>query len=81
MKAKLFNFTLFHHLEVKDWKRSILIDWCMEVCSEFLLQRRTFHLSVNIIDMYLSQTLSIKEGDLQLLAVTSLYMASKYEEI
>lgn len=72
---------MLNHLEVKDWKRSILVDWVMEVCSEFLLQRRTFHLAINIIDIYLNQTLLIKENELQLLAVSSLYMASKYEEI
>jgi len=42
----LKNFNLSNQLEVQDWKRAILIDWVNEVCAEFLLQRRTFHLAV-----------------------------------
>lgn len=34
--------------------RSILVDWVMEVCMEFLMKRETFHIAVNIIDRYMS---------------------------
>ena len=34
--------------------RAILIDWMMEVCSDYLFKRETFHLSVNFVDRYLS---------------------------
>jgi len=37
----LHNFSLARHPEVEDWKRAILVDWVMEVCAEFLLQRKT----------------------------------------
>lgn len=33
--------------------RAILIDWMMEVSSEFTLKRETFHLSVRYVDFYL----------------------------
>jgi hypothetical protein len=49
--SKLKMFNLISHPEVENWKRAILIDWVMEVCSEFLLQRKTFHLAVTYIDM------------------------------
>lgn len=34
--------------------RSILIDWMMEVCMEFMLKRQTFSTSVFFVDRYLS---------------------------
>jgi len=49
--SKLKYFNLLSHPEVENWKRAILVDWVMEVCSEFLLQRKTFHLAVMYIDM------------------------------
>lgn len=33
--------------------RSILLDWAMEVCMEYLMKRETFHLAINYIDRYL----------------------------
>jgi len=53
----------------------------MDVCSEYLLSRRTFHLTVAMYDRYLLRDTRIKEKDLQLLAAACLYIASKYEEI
>jgi len=47
----LHFYTLTQHPEVENWKRAILVDWVMEVCSEFLLQRRTYHLAVTFIDL------------------------------
>jgi len=37
----LKSFSLQAHPEVENWKRAILVDWVMEVCSEFNLQRKT----------------------------------------
>ena len=34
--------------------RTILIDWMMEVCMEFMLKRQTFSVSVIFVDRYLS---------------------------
>lgn len=61
--------------------RLILLDWMMEVCSEFKLKRETFHYSVNYVDRYLSCTPRVAKSDLQLVGVTALYLAAKMEEI
>jgi len=62
--------------------RAILVDWLVEVIEEFRLQSETLFLTIHYIDRYLSLTeVSINRGKLQLLGITSLLIASKYEEI
>ena len=61
--------------------RTILIDWMMEVCMEFTLKRETFYYAVNFVDRYLSRVKNIKKNNLQLIGVTSMYIASKMEEV
>jgi len=47
----LKQFRLDRHAEVKNWKRSILIDWLQEVSSEYKCQRRTNNLAIIITDL------------------------------
>jgi cyclin A len=42
--------------------RSILLDWMMEVSSEFAMKRETFHYSVNYVDRYLTTDSNISKG-------------------
>lgn len=68
--------------EITSEMRAILVDWLVEVVEEFRLQSETLFLTVHYIDRYLSLTeVSINRGKLQLLGITSLLIASKYEEI
>jgi len=60
--------------------RSILVVWLVEVNYKFKLVPETLYLTVNIIDRYLSKT-EVTRPKLQLVGVTSLFIASKYEEI
>ena len=64
---------------------AIVLDWVMQVCHERHFKRETYHLTVNLIQRGLyNGILSIKEKELtlfQLLAVTCLFIAAKYEEI
>lgn len=41
--------------------RATLLDWMMEVAEEFHLKRETYHISVNIVDRYLSLKHAIKK--------------------
>jgi hypothetical protein len=66
---------------VNKMMRAILFDWMMEVCNEYQLKRETFYLSINYVDRYLSKVINIPKQELQLVGVTSLYIASKMEEI
>ncbi|KAJ7966559.1 Cyclin [Quillaja saponaria] len=60
--------------------RGILIDWLVEVAEEYKLLSDTLYLSVSYIDRFLSMTV-VNRQKLQLLGVSSMLIASKYEEI
>ncbi|RHN70336.1 putative cyclin [Medicago truncatula] len=60
--------------------RGILIDWLVEVVEEYKLQNDTLHRAVSYIDRFLSYY-PICRVKLQLLGVSSMYIASKYEDI
>ncbi|PRQ21446.1 putative cyclin [Rosa chinensis] len=66
--------------EVNSKMRSILIDWIIEVHRKFELMPETFYLTVNIIDRYLSVRI-VPRRELQLLGISSMVIASKYEEV
>nr|GMC83306.1 G2/mitotic-specific cyclin C13-1-like [Ipomoea batatas] len=60
--------------------RFVLVDWLVEVAEEYRLVADTLYLAVSHIDRFLSfHTLNRKK--LQLLGVSSMLVASKYEEI
>jgi len=65
---------------INEKMRSILVDWLVEVHLKFKLVPETLYLTVNIIDRYLAST-KVSRPKLQLVGVTSLLIASKYEEI
>ena len=60
--------------------RSILIDWLVEVHHKFKLLPQTLWLCVNILDRYLERV-QTPRSKLQLVGVTALLIACKYEEI
>ena len=65
---------------INEKMRSILIDWLVEVHLKFKLFEETLFLTVNIIDRYLEKT-QTDRTKLQLVGVSSLLIACKYEEI
>lgn len=69
------------HPTITPRKRAVLLDWLMELCSEFRFTRATFHLSVNICDRFMSLTTGVLSTCLQLVGVTAVYIASKVEEL
>ena len=83
--------------EINEKMRAILIDWLIQVHLRFGLLAETLYLTVTIIDRYLSvgilpreapysatlslQVHEVKKSDLQLIGVTAMLIASKYEEM
>jgi len=65
---------------INERMRSILVDWLVEVHLKFKLVPETLYLTVNLIDRYLERE-EVSRPKLQLVGVTSLLIASKYEEI
>ncbi|XP_011081887.1 cyclin-A2-2-like isoform X1 [Sesamum indicum] len=66
--------------DITQGMRGILIDWLVEVSEEYRLVPDTLYLTVNLIDRFLSENY-IEKQKLQLLGVTCMLIASKYEEI
>lgn len=60
--------------------RAILIDWLVEVHEKFQCYPETLFLTINLMDRFLSKN-KVTLSKLQLLAVTSLFIAAKFEEV
>lgn len=69
------------HPKLRPRMRSVLLDWLIEVSEVYRLHRETFYLAVDFVDRYLSIKSNIAKDRLQLVGVTSLFVASKIEEI
>ncbi|KAH7677253.1 Cyclin B and related kinase-activating proteins protein [Dioscorea alata] len=67
-------------LEINAKMRSILADWLIEVHYKFELMPETLYLTFYIIDRYLSMKAALRR-ELQLVGVSAMLIASKYEEI
>ncbi|KAJ7565517.1 hypothetical protein O6H91_02G063700 [Diphasiastrum complanatum] len=66
--------------DINEKMRAILIDWLIEVHLKFKLMPETLFLTTNLIDRYLSCQI-VSRKYLQLVGVTAMLVASKYEEI
>ncbi|WIA18763.1 hypothetical protein OEZ85_003448 [Tetradesmus obliquus] len=60
--------------------RCILVDWLVEVAQEYRLTSDTLHLSLNLLDRFLSLQAVARE-ELQLAGIACMWAASKFEEI
>lgn len=69
------------HQDNLEWHlRGVLVDWLIEVHTRFGLLPETMFLAVNIIDRFLS-TRVVELDRLQLVGITAMFIASKYEEV
>jgi G2/mitotic-specific cyclin-B2 len=60
--------------------RSVLIDWLIQVHLKFHLLQETLYLCVQIIDAYLAKQ-NVPKLKLQLVGVSAMFVAAKYEEM
>ena len=72
------NYLRSHPIDNR--KRSILVDWLVEMTHKTSFKQETLFLAVCYIDRYLSQA-SIKVNELQLLGVTALLITCMYKEL
>ncbi|KAF8112397.1 hypothetical protein N665_0064s0030 [Sinapis alba] len=66
--------------DLNERMRGILIDWLIEVHYKFELMEETLYLTVNVIDRFLAVHQIVRKK-LQLVGVTALLLACKYEEV
>lgn len=74
------NYMKITQKYISEKMRLILLDWLIKVHLKFKLLDETLFLTINIIDRYLSKQ-TIGKRYLQLLGITAMFIASKYEEI
>jgi len=67
-------------VDINEKMRAILVDWLVEVHRMFKLLPETLFLAVNLIDRFL-ELKPVAREKLQLVGITSMLIASKYEEI
>jgi len=66
--------------EINEHMRVILVDWLIDVHVRFKLQTETLHIAVNLTDRFLARR-KISRNEMQLLGVTAMVIAAKYQEI
>ncbi|KAJ8272376.1 hypothetical protein COCON_G00112350 [Conger conger] len=66
--------------EINQRMRALLVDWLIQVHSRFQLLQETLYMTVAILDRFL-QVQPVSRRKLQLVGVTAMLLASKYEEM
>ncbi|KAK7310791.1 hypothetical protein RJT34_08524 [Clitoria ternatea] len=79
-KRPLPDYVQKIQFDVNANMRGVLVDWLVEVAEEYKLVSDTLYFCVSYIDRYLSFK-ALPRQRLQLLGVSSMLLASKYEEI
>ncbi|KAE8610078.1 hypothetical protein XENTR_v10012005 [Xenopus tropicalis] len=78
--AQAVRQNYLHGQEVTGNMRAILIDWLVQVQMKFRLLQETMFMTVGIIDRFL-QDHPVPKNQLQLVGVTAMFLAAKYEEM
>ena len=69
-----------NQVDINQRMRAILIDWLIDVHLKYKLVPQTMYIAVNLIDRYLEKN-ETNRKNLQLVGVTAMFIACKYEEI
>lgn len=70
------------HDQIDQNMRARMIDWMIEVLTSFKCDDQTFFLAVSLMDRYFKGCKDIKTiKDLHLIGVSSMFVASKFEDI
>jgi len=77
----LFGYMENQRVLLKPAFRSIVADWCIDVAMRYKLSQETIYLAIALLDGHLAVAAApTKPGQLQLVAVTCLLIASKLED-
>ncbi|KAK0583164.1 hypothetical protein LWI29_034148 [Acer saccharum] len=83
-KTEISSFVFPNYMDnqsdINEKMRAILIDWLIEVHYKFELMEETLFLTINIIDRFLEKQ-SVVRKKLQLVGITAMLLACKYEEV
>ena len=77
------NFLKCHN--ITERMRTRMVDWMIEVLSNYHCDESTYFESVNLMDRYFQECVSrnqvLEPAELHLIGVTSMFIASKYQDI
>jgi transcription initiation factor TFIIIB Brf1 subunit/transcription initiation factor TFIIB len=71
---------LENQAEITYKARAIAVNWLSAVNHSHKMPPEVFHLAINILDRVLSKYKSIKRNRFQMIAITCLFIAEKYEQ-
>ena len=71
---------MIRQTDINEKMRAILVDWLVDVHLKFKLLDETLFLTISLINRYLEKC-DVTRQNLQLVGVTAMLIASKYEEI
>ncbi len=74
---------LLHH-KISERMRCRMVDWMIEVLANYRCEDHAFFIALNLMDRYLKAVeneKTLQPADLHLLGVTTMFMASKYQDI
>ncbi|XP_068597932.1 G1/S-specific cyclin-E1 [Brachionichthys hirsutus] len=72
---------LENHPHLQPKMRALLLDWLMEVSEVYKLHRETYHLAQDYLDRFMATQTNVFKSTLQLIGITSLFIAAKVEEM
>nr|CAB58998.1 CYCB1-1 protein [Petunia x hybrida] len=78
-ESRVNNYMEFQP-ELNHKMRAILVDWLIEVHRKFELMPESLYLTINILDRFLSMK-TVPRKELQLVGISAMLIACKYEEI
>ena len=78
--ASVVHDYMVNQPDINAKMRGILVDWLIEVHRKFELMPETLYLTINIVDRFLCVK-AVSRRELQLVGISSMLIASKYEEI
>nr|CAD7453562.1 unnamed protein product [Timema tahoe] len=73
--------TFMSQLQINSKMRSILVDWLVEVHQQFALLPETLYVTISILDRFLQVEKTVQRKYLQLVGISAMFVASKYEEM
>jgi len=80
LKDKVNPNYMQNQLELNERNRTLLVDWIVDVSGKFKILNETLFLCINILDRFLQNKI-IPRAKFQLVGITALFIACKFEEI
>lgn len=79
-KTESYNWDNHPRVSIQTMRTPVM-DWLFDVCVEFGLKHRTLQLAINVFDRFMASAANVHTSQLQLVGITSFWIACKFEEI